>query len=179
MLRALTLFTLLLLAACRVMPPAGSGAPEFQLLPPAEGPAPVLLKQKIELQAGERQAQFLVVARYDRERLRLAILLPAGQRLLTLDYDGEILLQENFAAFDLPGREMLAIMQFARWPESSLRRHYRASAGWQVIVNAPERRLLTDSVDALTITYRPAELQIDNHIKEYRVIVQTLERSEI
>jgi hypothetical protein len=176
--QALTLLALLLLAGCSATRMATPAVVELALLPPSEGPAPVLLKQKITLLTGQRQQQFLAVARFERDRIELVVLLPGGQRLLTLDYDGEELLQESFASIDLKGRDILAIMQFSSWPEASLRAHYPERDGWQVVVSPGERRLLNDSGPALTIAYRAAEMQIDNFLMEYRVIVQTLERSE-
>ncbi len=173
------LLALLFLAGCSAqqltMPVAG----ELRLLPPAEGVAPVLLKQKLTLQVGQRQQQFLAVARFDRQRLKLVVLLPSGQRLLTLDYDGVELVQESFAPLDLPGREILAIMQFSSWPEASLRAHYLEHDGWRVQVDASERRLLIESGTVLTIAYRPTELWVDNHLREYRIIVHTLEKTEL
>lgn len=176
--QALTLLALILMVGCSTSRLATPEVVELALLPPSEGPAPVLLKQKITLLAGQRQQQFLAVARIDPDRFRLVVLLPGGQRLLTLDYDGEELLQESFASIDLPGRDLVAIMQFSSWPEASLRSHYRERDGWQVLVSPDERRLLTDSGPALTIAYRAAEMQIDNYLMEYRVIVKTLERSQ-
>ncbi len=152
---------------------------ELRLLPPAEGNAEVLLKQKVTMLAGQREQQFLTVARFDRRHLKLVVLLPSGQRLLTLDYDGEELRQQKDLAIDLPGREILAIMQFANWPETSLRRHYLEADGWRVQVTPAERRLLTDSGVALSIGYRPREWLIHNHQKNYRVIVETLEKTEL
>jgi hypothetical protein len=176
--QALTLLAALLLAGCSASRMATPPVVELALLPPSEGPAPVLLKQKITLLAGQRQQQFLAVVRFERDRIELVVLLPGGQRLLTLDYDGEELLQESIASIDLKGRDILAIMQFSSWPEASLRAHYPERDGWQVLVSPGERQLLTDSGPALTIVYRAAEMQIDNLLMEYRVIVNTLERSE-
>lgn len=172
-------FTLLLLSACSTQPPLPVANPEFKLLPPAEGPAPVLLQQKVSLLAGQREQQFLVVTRFDHQRLSLVVLLPSGQRLLTLDYDGADLTQQVFASFDLPGSEILAIIQAARWPEASLRAHYREADGWRLQLTSAERRLLTEFGTALTIVYWPGELRIDNYLKGYRVIVETLETTDL
>ena len=106
--QALTLLAALLLAGCSASQMATPAVVELVLLPPSEGPAPVLLKQKITLLAGQRQQQFLAVARFEHDRLELVVLLPGGQRLLTLGYDGEELLQESLASIDLKGRDILA-----------------------------------------------------------------------
>ena len=169
----------LLMAGCSSQQAIAPELIEFKLLPPSEGPAPVLLKQKISLQSGQREQQFLAVARFEREQIKLVILLPSGQRLLTLDYDGSELTQRSLAAFDLPGGEILAIMQAASWPEASLRAHYPASAGWRLEVSPDARELLTESGTALTIGYSSGALRIDNYLKEYRVIVETLEKTNL
>lgn len=178
MLRVLAL-ALLLLTGCSAQQAMLATATELKLLPPGEGPAPLLLKQKVSLLTGQREQQFLLVARFDDRQLRLVVLSPGGQRLLTLDYDGEELMQQSFAAFDLPGNEILAIMQFASWPQASLRRHYPEFEGWRVEIDPGERRLLTEFGSALTIAIRADELHVNNHQKGYRVIVQTLEKTEL
>jgi hypothetical protein len=151
----------------------------LNLLPPAEASAAVLLKQKITLQAGGGQQQFLVVARFELQRLKLVVLLPTGQQLLSLDYDGKKLVQEDYAPVDLPGREILAIIQFATWPEDSIRAHYPEKDGWLLETTADQRILLTASGTVLKISYQPGELSVDNYLQEYRVIVKTLERMEL
>ncbi len=170
---------LLLLAGCSSQQAMVPETLELNLLPPSEGPAAVLLKQKITLQSGQREQQFLAVARFTHEQLKLVVLLPSGQRLLTLDYDGTVLTQQSLAAFDLPGGEILAIMQAASWPEASVRAHYPTSAGWRLEVSSDVRQLLTESGAALTISYSPGRLHIDNYLKEYRVIVETLEETSL
>jgi len=158
----------------------GQPEPEvLKLLPPAEGPVPVLLKQKITLQTGERRQQFLMVTRFDQQRLKLIALLPTGQQILSLDYDGESLVKKTFMPVDLPGREILAIIQFAMWPENSIKTHYLEKDGWQLEMSPGKRILLTESVAVLKITYLPAKLSVENYLKGYRVIVYTLERTEL
>ena len=169
----------MLVAGCSSQQARAPELIEFKLLPPSEGPTPVLLKQKISLQSEQREQQFLAVARFESDQINLVILLPSGQRLLTLDYDGSELTQQSLAGFDLPGGEILAIMQAASWPEASLRAHYPASAGWRFRVSTDARELLTESGTALTIDYSPEGLRIDNYLKDYRVIVETLERTNL
>lgn len=178
--RALIPFLLLLMiGGCSSRQLPAPEPPELILLPPAEIGHELLLKQKIDFVAGGRQQQFLVVARFLRERLRLVLLLPTGQALLTLDYDGVNLLQDNRSTVDLPGREILASMQFALWPEESLRRHYPPEAGWQLDLETDQRLLLTPSGAVLKIARNPENLVVDNHLHDYRVIIQTLEKNEL
>ncbi len=170
---------LLLLSAC--------GSPQllqvpdtaFRLLPPREVEAPALLKQRVTLLTAERSQQFLLAGRFERQNLQLVVLLPSGQRLLSLDYDGEELKQSGLTSLELPGQDILAIMQFAFWPEASLRTHYPQREGWRVQVSSEERKLLTHSGIVLSVAFHPGELRIDNYLKEYRVIAQTLEKSPL
>jgi len=178
-LKIFALAVLLFLLGCSAQQFSAPRSLVLKLLPPAEGSLAVLLKQKITLQIGERQQQFLVVARFQQHRLELIVLSPTGQKLLTLDYDGEKLVQETLSSIDLRGKEILAIIQFALWPEHSIKIHYPEKDGWVVKI-APEKRILfTASRMLLKISYQADELTVDNHIQGYRVIVHTLESTEL
>jgi hypothetical protein len=173
------LVVMLILTACSAHRPAAPEPVSLNLLPPASVSVAVLLKQKITMQAQGGQRQFLTVARFDLDRLQLVVLLPTGQRLLSLDYDGKQLQQEDHAPVELPGREILAIIQFATWPEDSIRAHYREQDGWLVETSVDQRILLTASGAILKISYQPGKLSVDNYLQGYRVIVDTLERTEL
>jgi hypothetical protein len=173
------LVVLLFLSGCSAQRFSASEPKVLKLLPPAEGSVSVLLKQKVTFQVGERQQQFLSVARFDQQRLKLVVLLPTGQVLLSLDYDGEKLVQEILTPVDLPGREIMAIIQFAMWPEHSIKTHYSEKDGWQVETSPGKRILLTESGMVLKVTYQLDELSVDNYLKGYRIIVHTLERTEL
>lgn len=168
-----------LLLACASRPPQPPEPLLLGLLPPAEIAAEVLLKQKLTFVAAGREQQFLGVARLERERVVLVLLLPGGQALLTLDYDGRRLEQENRSPVDLPGREILASLQFALWPEDSLRRYYTAESGWQLVLGEAQRSLLTASGTVLKIARDADNLVVDNRLHDYRVIIQTLEKAEL
>jgi hypothetical protein len=179
-LKLTVLFAILVQAACgghRLNAPAPVS---LNLLPPSEISAAVLLKQKITLQAdAQPQQQFLAVSRFDCHRLKLVILSPSGQRLLSLDYDGDKLTQESYAQIELPGREILAIIQFATWPEDSIRTHYPERDGWIVETAVNQRILLTASGTVLKISYQPEVLSVENYLQGYRVIVTTLEKTRL
>ena len=178
-LKTTLLVWILILTACSSNQFVAPEPRSLNLLPPAESSITVLQKQKITLQAGGGQQQFLAVTRFDSQRLKLVVLLPTGQRLLSLDYDGEKLVQEDYAPIALPGREILAIIQFATWPEHSIKAHYPEKDGWLVETSVDQRILLTASGAILKINYQPGELSIDNYLQGYRVIVDTLERIEL
>ena len=94
MLKIPVLVAMLVLTACSAHRLAAPELVSLKLLPPAEISDAVMLKQKITLQAEGGQRQFLAVARFDSDRLKLVVLLPTGQRLLSLEYDGQKLVQE-------------------------------------------------------------------------------------
>ena len=169
----------LLLGGCggKRLSPANSA--ELILLSPADAPAEVLLRQRVSFIARDAEQQFLILARIERESLRLALLLASGQVVLELDYDGSDLRQQNHTGVEIPGREILASLQFASWPEAVLRRHYRASEGWRIEINGGERHLLTSSGVLLRIARNAESLVVDNHLHDYRVIIQTLEKTEL
>ena len=168
-----------LLTACASRPPRPPEPRLLELLPPGEIAAEVLFKQKLTFAARGHEQQFLGVARLERERVVLVLLLPGGQALLTLDYDGRRLEQENRSSVDLPGREILASLQFALWPEDSLRRHYTVESGWRLQLAGARRTLLTASGAVLKITRNADDLVVDNRLHDYSVTVRTLEKAEL
>lgn len=109
----------------------------------------------------------------------MALLSPSGLQLLLLDYDGETLVQESSFSIDVPGKEILAIIQFAMWPEQSIKHHYSENDGWLVEITAESRMLLTVDKVILKIEFRDGMLIIDNYLRNYRVLVHTLKRKEL
>lgn len=138
-----------------------------------------MLKQRVILESRGKRQQFLVVARFELNRLRLVVLLPTGQQLLSLDYDGERLVQVNSPSVNIPGKEILASMQFALWPERSIKKHYSDKDGWLVEIALKKRALLTASGPLLRINRETDQLIVDNYLHDYRVIVHTLEKTDL
>lgn len=168
------LLLLLFLYGCSTTRLAPPPVAMLVLLPPQEITEPVLLKQKVIMQAAAGELQFIMIARFDTEGLRLVALLPSGQTLLTLDYDGLELVQQSNSPVDIPGKDILAIIQFANWPEESIRRHYRAAEGWMVELNAKSRILSTAGRMFLKIDRQGEELVVENYAQNYRVLVYPL-----
>lgn len=174
-----TWVALLFLYSCSSQQLAPPSPEALILLPPSESVAKVLLKQRLTLKSRGKQQQFLVIARFDQDRLKLVVLLPVGQQLLSLDYDGENLVQENLPLVNIPGKEILASMQFALWPESSIKKHYAEKEGWIVEIAPDERILLTVKGALLRIKRQNEELIVDNYLHDYRVIIETLEKTDL
>ena len=173
------LAALLFLFNCSAQQYNSPTAKDLKLLPPAELSAAVLLKQKLSLQSGEKQQHFLLVARLEPQRSKLVVLSPTAQRLLTLDYDGEELIQQTPSSIDVPGKDILSIIQFAMWPGQSIKKHYPEKAGWLVEISPEKRVLSTSSGMILKIDYEGEKLIIENYIHDYRVIVESLEKMEL
>lgn len=170
-------------------PPSGRNSAEnpisigykttFKLLLPEQGPAPVLLKQIVTMEARGDQHRFIGVVRISKERVQMVGLLPTGQQLFSLDYGGEILTQENSSYADIPGQEILTIMQFALWPESSVRRHYPENSGWDVEFFPGQRKLAKHGQKLLDVNYLGDQLVIKNYLGHYRILIKTLEKTEL
>ena len=166
------------LPACALFTPRQAEI-ELQLLPPADLEQEVLLKQKLTFVSDGREQRFLAVVRLERERVRMLVLTAAGRQLLALDYDGETLSQDNRSQQPIPGREMLASLQFSLWPSSSIRQRYRPENGWLVEIGDTQRSLLTSSGAVLIIRRNPEATILDNLVSRYRVRIETLERTDL
>ncbi|MBY4676119.1 DUF3261 domain-containing protein [Marinobacterium sp. CAU 1594] len=131
------------------------------------------------MEAWGQQYQFLAVTRLEAGRSQLVALLPTGQPLLSLDYDGKALKQENLSSMDIRGEDILSIMQFALWPEISISLNYPPEEGWQVEMKPQERVLLNDSGAVLKVRYEKKGMTVENYLRNYRVEIQTLEKTEL
>jgi hypothetical protein len=177
-LKITTLAVLISLSSCSAQQ-INSAQPELKLLPPDEGSLAVLLQQKVILQSGENRQQYLLVARFEKHRLKMVLLSPTGQLLLMLNYDGDELVQHTQSSIDVPGKEILAIIQFAMWPRQSIKDHYPEENGWRVEISPKERILLTATGVILKISFDDEVLKIDNYLHNYRVFVYTLEKTAL
>lgn len=175
--RMLLCLLVLGLGGCSVANLQQSEPEQLKLLPPDEGPGAVLLKQKVTVisQGQEQEQQFIAVIRLQPDRLKLVALLPTGQQLFFLEYDGEALIQNNFSSMDLPTKDMLAIMQFALWPALSVNHHYTVENGWIVKITPEQRTLLTSSGVLLKVNYQDGTIMIENRLHNYRLKVQPLQ----
>lgn len=159
-------------AATMLKPPR---AEQLQLLPPAEMASELLLKQLVVLEAEGRTQQFMVVTRIQRERVKSVVLSAVGIRLLSLEYDGDAFFQQNDLSITIPGKEILAIIQFAVWPENSVKRHYPQREGWTVIIDGKQRALFWNDRPFLKFESQGEILTVDNYLHSYRVKIDTLD----
>ncbi len=119
--------------------------------------------------------QFIAVIRLQQEQLKLVALMPSGQQLFYLQYDGEKLIKKNLSSIELPDKDILAIMQFALWPLHSIRNHYTKEDGWIVEASAEQRTLLSNSSLLIEVSYQAGTITVENHIHNYRLMIQPLE----
>ena len=150
----------------------------LKLLPPLEGPGALLLKQKITMGFEGQQQEFLVVSRLQATNIKIVVLLASGQKLLSMAFNGEQLVVEGAGADEIPGEEILAMMQFSLWPDASIQRHYQDSKGWALNLSAQQRILKHQSEPIIKVSYRESQVEIMNYQRNYSVTVEPLEKSE-
>jgi len=166
----------LMLSACGVLSPQPKPMVELSLLPLIEGPADFLLKQKLTMEALGESQQFMAVIRLEKEVLKLRVFLATGQPIFSLDYDSHTLIQKQFSTNILPGKEILAMIQFALWPEPLVKEYYNDAKGWQLNCSSEKRVLKLVNEDVLHVNYLSSEaLVIDNMRHHYRVSIEALE----
>ncbi|MDX2506898.1 MAG: DUF3261 domain-containing protein, partial [Gammaproteobacteria bacterium] len=98
--RILVCFLALGLYGCSIATLQQPELAQLKLLPPDEGPGAALLKQKVTMMSKGQEQQFITVIRLQTDRLKLVALLPSGQQLFFLEYDGDALIQKNFSSMD-------------------------------------------------------------------------------
>ncbi len=170
---------LLMLAGCSSFRTAQPPPVEMLLLQPAQGPQPVLLTQRITLNGWGQQQQLVAIGRFTYAQTQLVALLPTGQQLLYLAFDGEQLEQRSLPSIELPGKDILAQIQFALWPDSALLESYRSGDSWAVVMTGGRRQLFHDGTVLLDVSYRGQQINIENHLAGYRVSIETLEQKDL
>jgi len=173
----LLIVALISLVGCSVFSSKPLVPEQLLLLPPNEGPHGQVLKQKVTMTAKGEQHQFIVVIRLEQDLLKLRALLPTGQAVLSIDYDGNELIQHNYASQALPSEDILAMMQFALWPKESIEKYYSIDNGWQLNVKSNQRILQTTKGKMLSVDYVSSdEMKLENYRYHYQIAVETLEK---
>ena len=150
------------------------------LLPPSEGPNAVLLKQKLTMTSVGGNHQVIVLTRLEKNQLKFRALLPTGQIVLSIDYDGKALVQHDYSSFSLPSEEILATLQFSLWPIDSIKKHYHLRDGWQLVVGEKQRELKTKTRHIMTITYPSAEkILVVNKLSNYQINIELIEQKKL
>jgi len=147
----------------------------LNLLPPEEGPSAALLKQKVTLDRAGKRQQFFAVTRMNPQQIDLVVVLATGQKALSVSYDGVSLSQEQHLSANIPVDEILALVQFVHWPESSIRKHYRKSDGWILAFDEGTRTLSTRSGVSVKVVNRDGSIMVENYHQKYRVVIDSLD----
>lgn len=178
LIRLSLLLLLLQTAGCSSLRPVQAPA-DMVLLNPSRGPAPVLLTQRVTLDGWGQQRQFIAICRFTYEQARLVALLPTGQQLLYLEFDGEQLEQRTMPSIELPGKDILALIQFALWPAEVLHSSYVSENGWKVAITDNRRQLIYRDSVLLDVIYDRQQISIENHRAGYQVRIETLESKDL
>ncbi|MBN3564431.1 DUF3261 domain-containing protein [Aliamphritea spongicola] len=149
----------------------------LRLLPPLSDVQQVL-KQKVLLQIQDVEKEFLVVSRLSPENTVAVVLMPTGQTVLQLQYDGKDFSQQVFLPGDVPGQELLAIMQFSVWPEAVVRDEYNALPGWHAQFSQGMRSLSWKNQLLLQVKQTAGQLTVMNHLHGYQVVINDLENDQ-
>lgn len=174
MIRWLILIALIATSGCSSITSAPNNPAQLKLLSPKQGPDHVLLKQKVTLEVRGQQKHFLVLARFNHEHTRLVALLPTGQQLMYVDYDGIALTQKALPSVELPVEGILGLIQFIHWPEAELLRVYPRESGWAVSLDVNRRSLWHNGMQLLDVTEHNEQTTVDNYLEGYRVVIQTV-----
>ncbi len=115
-----TLGWLVLLTGCTTL--SGAARQDFQLLPPDTIKQSVTVLLKLDSSQGEVSYHREAVLNVDAERIYLVILGPLGQRLATLDFDGQRLTVDRSSPipFDASLEKLLGELQMIFWPLTAL-----------------------------------------------------------
>lgn len=160
----------ILLAGCALTPSA-SPRPALEQLPDFD-----TRQQRLTFVKDERQQVMLGVLRHRDDALRMALLSPQGQRLLTLvqDDDGARFLPD--ASFDPPfSAEWLAgRLAWNLWPEAALHKAF-SDTGWRLKTRGSQRQIYRGSTLVARVSGDSGCRVIDDRESGYRLYIATLD----
>ena len=148
----LTQLLMLLLAlslnACSLLRPA-----EPRLLAPATLQQQLQLNQTLSSNFDGQQQQILTVVKITHDHLLLLGLSAEGQRLFSLDYDGNTLQQNSLPAVadKLDAERILRLLQLMYWPLDTLQSAY--GNDYRILEQGKQRDLMHHDSKIITISY--------------------------
>lgn len=178
-LRVMVFLAFTVVTSCSLITTPAQILPELALLAPYQGPSSELLKQRLSFNKVGVKRQFLVVTRLTADDTKLVALLPTGQQLMSLSYDGEEFSHQSQIQSDIPAREILAILQFCLWPETVLNQYYDATQGWTMSLNPHQRVLYWQQQPWLKVVYLSDKIEIVNLMNQYQVTIETYAKEEL
>jgi Protein of unknown function (DUF3261) len=166
----------LIFGGCAVpaQPPARLG---LKLAPSALGES-ISVQQHLTVELNGRVDELDAVLEVDPWRLDL-VGLALGQRVLTLQYDGQILNSWRHPMFPAVVRDedILEDLQLILWPADAVRQ--ALPNGWRIEENGPRRTLLIGEMPVTVINYsgQPrwnGKIELVNLRYQYRLIIQSV-----
>lgn len=168
-------FVLGFLTACSTLFTPQFSGEQLKLLSPEAGPEAALLKQKMTIHSLKTDQSLISLTRLDPEQTQVMVLVPAGQPLLTMRYDGELLTVENKTEVDFPAHEIMAMLQFSLWPEAAISNAYPQNAGWQFQSGPGQRVLMRHGKVWLTVNYEHDKTLLQNAQRGVTLSITMLE----
>lgn len=168
---------LIMLSSCQLLPTNKvTMAHEMPLLPPSISNQLGVVKQKMTMVAGNKTQTFIVVSNDQSQQFDVLVMVPTGQALMRMTFDGQLFNEENMTGLKLPAKEIMAIMQFASWPVETLAQSYKIEDGWTIILEAGFRRLDCKQKRFLDVQYQDNDrMIISNKRSRYQAIIEPLE----
>lgn len=165
-----TLSLCLMLSACASRFGAAPVPPLASL--PASAPS----TQHLVFEHGSERHELLAVLRHDERSLRMALLSPQGQRLLTLEQDERGVRFLDGAVFDPPfsAQWLLERLSWSLWPVEQLQHSFQGSA-WSVRQHAHGHDIYHRKQRVASITDTGACHIVDDLQAGYRLYRSTLE----
>ena len=144
--------------------------------PLAALPASAPSTQHLVFEHGDEQHQLLAVLRHDDRKLRMALLSPQGQRLLTLEQDERGVRFADGAVFDPPfsAQWLLERLSWSLWPVEQLQHSFQGSA-WSVRQHTRGHDIYHRKQRVARITATGACHIVDDLQAGYRLCRSTLE----
>lgn len=135
-------------------------------------------QRKVTLVRKAESQRFVVITENSAEKTQVAVLTPAGQRVLSMKYDGREFESTNYTGMTLPDEDIFAMMQFAVWPESALKDVYNAHDGWRMALSSGQRQLFKQQQPILKALFKPNQTEVHHLKHQYQVIIEPLENHQ-
>lgn len=178
------LFAVAVLSACQAQQPVPARGENAIATPPLVSPAaaaPHSARQRLRATVGDREIVLDCVVEITAERVTVVGLLPAGNRVFSVRYDGTRVEQERTPQVpqQLHPEQLLADVQLAFWPAESIRAAYGAGPWSLVQPDARTRRLLRDGRLIAEVHYADGDpwrgrVWLVNFERDYALVVDSV-----
>lgn len=176
LMRVFSLYSLITLSGCSLFRTVERPIDGLVLLPPIQGTATQVLKQKVTIEKYTQTKQFIAVTRFSPQETKLVALLPTGQTFLYLLYDQNGFEEKNDAGIELPSKDILAMIQFTYWPESEIKLGYPESQSWHIEIKPHQRHLYYKNALLLEIKIEDDNVTITHHGDRYTTDIHTFDQ---